>query len=191
MFEKKCHSYCCKSQYKQKFYNILNKNIIVFELESIYEETQLKNLTITLEKSLLYYNAKKIINCPLCRGKNFEVKKYTYSLPKIFIFVMNKGKNAKFNCKIKINKELEMNKYYTQVDMKYADVHTKYDFICVTFVNDWKTDYRHVGHIIAFCKNYNDKNFYDTKVIEADINEIDGLKNIPYILFYEKRLKNI
>ena len=150
----------------------------------------LNNLVISIEDCLLNYKYKKIINCPFCHCKKFEIIKSICTLPKIFIFVMNRGKNAKFNCKIKIKKELDMSKYYNPIDVKYKEDNTIYDLICSTFVDDWCRGYKHEGHTIALCKNYNNGNYYifnDTQVSETNINEIYDYNNIPYILFYERR----
>lgn len=190
LLEQRCRNYYCQGQYKKSVYNIQNENIIIFELENVYKEMNLNNLVISIEDCLLNYKYKKIINCPFCHCKKFEIIKSICTLPKIFIFVMNRGKNAKFNCKIKIKKELDMSKYYNPIDVKYKEDNTIYDLICSTFVDDWCRGYKHEGHTIALCKNYNNGNYYifnDTQVSETNINEIYDYNNIPYILFYERR----
>ena len=185
--EHKCHNYKCKNIYSQSFYNVQNQNIIIFELASIYQKRNKPNKIISLDECIFYYFKEEFINCPFCRYKNLEKKKSICLLPNIFIFVMNRGKNANFDCKIKFAKEIDLNNYYTPLDAKLKGINTKYTLIGTTLVYDWYKGFSHGGHTIACCKTFNNGQYYlfnDSKAKPFDINKI--YDETPYILFYEK-----
>jgi ubiquitin C-terminal hydrolase len=113
------------------------------------------------------------------------MKKSICSLPEILIFVMSRGKNANFKCKINFPIEIDMSDFYEPINTKYRTYNTKYDLICATLAIDW---YKGSGHTFAFCKTYKNNEYYlfnDSRVWKTDFSKIKD--KIPYILFYEKR----
>ena len=81
-----------------------------------------------------------------------------------------------------------MGKYYIPINNVYKEKDTKYDLIGATFIYDYYRGYGHEGHTVAFCKTYNNGNYFkfnDKYATESNLKEING--KIPYILFYERR----
>ena len=190
-FEQTCKKNC-KSFYKT-YYEIESENIFVFELKNIYEIIPRKRKNsipeISLEECLQYYKMEKKMECPYCKSNDLNIKKVICSLPKIFIFVLSRGHNIEFNCKIKFTNEINMESYYEPINKK--ETNTKYKLICATFAIDW--NYKGNGHTIAFCKTYkknkynNDNEYYIFNDSTASRCDMDIIKNkIPYLLFYEK-----
>lgn len=113
------------------------------------------------------------------------MKKYICSLPEIFVFVMSRGRNAKFKCKINFTKEIDMNNFYYPIDNSYRTYDTKYELIGATLAIDWSKGF---GHTIAFCKTYKNNDYYifnDSRAWKVDFSKIKD--DIPYILFYQKK----
>ena len=189
-FEQTCKKNC-KSFYKT-YYEIESENIFVFELKNIYESIYQKRKNplpeISLEECLQYYKKEKTIECPYCKTNTLKIKKVICSLPKIFIFVLSRGHNIEFNCKIKFKNRIDMKSYYEPINR--SDTNTEYKLIGATFAIDW--NYKGDGHTIAFCKTYkknkyNDNEYYifnDSNAYSCNINIINN--RIPYLLFYEK-----
>ena len=188
LIEHRCKNYNCKNIYSKSFYNIQDQNIIIFELETIYKKMDKYANQILLDECIFYYFEDEIINCAFCNTKRLEIKKSICSLPKIFIFVMSRGKNAQFDCKIKFTQEIDMKNYYTPIDEKQRAKNTKYNLICATLVYDWYRGYAHGGHTIAFCKTSRNGQYYifnDSRAYPYNINKI--YDETPYILFYERK----
>lgn len=186
--EHKCKNSKCKNIYSKSFYNVQDQNIIIFELQTIYKKMKKSTKQISLDECIFFYFKNEIINCPFCKTENLEIKKSICSLPNIFIFVMNRGKNAKFDCKIKFTEEIEMKDYYTPIDEKQKKKITEYNLICTTLVYDWYRGYYHNGHTVAFCKTFKNGQYYifnDSKAKQSDLNKI--YDEMPYILFYERK----
>ena len=185
-----CENSCPK--FKKKFFNIESDNILIFELEKIYnsihkKDKYIKNPEISLEECLNHYKWNEKIECPYCKDYTLIIKKTICSLPKIFIFVLSRGHNIKFDCKINFNENLDMNKYFDPINEQKKGNNT-YKLIGATFAYDWTKGYRHSGHTVAFCKSYNGNNNYyifnDSRAIKSSISEIRN--KTPYLLFYEK-----
>ena len=188
LYEQICEKKTKKCQYSTLTFDIQSDNIIIFELEKIYKNINKRCSSypqISIEECLENYNKTEKINCPFCNTKTLAIKKSICSLPKIFIFVMSRGPNAKFKCKINFNKEIDMGKYYHPTDDKYKTYQTTYNLIGATFAIDW---YKGSGHTVAFCKTYKNEEYYifnDSTARKTEISEIYG--RIPYILFYERK----
>ena len=190
ILEQKCINKKCENIFSNTYYSIQNENILIFELENISKERNIKSNKISLDDCLSHYIRKKTINCPFCNTKSLEIKKNICSLPKIFIFIMSRGKYCKFECVIDIKKEIviEMGKYYTPAAEKYKIKRAEYDLICCTFVYDWIKGYDHAGHTVAFCKIDKEGSYYifnDSRSFPSSLKDLDG--KVPYILFYERR----
>jgi ubiquitin carboxyl-terminal hydrolase 2/21 len=192
LYEQECESkYNC--DYNILSFDIQSDNIIVFELEKIYNKLKKRTSSypyISLEDCLKNYNKEEIINCPFCKTKSLKMKKSICTLPNIFVFVMSRGKNAQFKCKIKFEKEIDvnhMNYFYQPISNQFKTYNTKYELIGATFAFDW---YKGNGHTVAFCKTYRNEEYYvfnDSSSRKTDISEIKD--KTPYILFYKRKNK--
>jgi len=187
LYEQICESKI-NCEYSNLYYDIQSDNIIIFELEKIYNKIHkgnTSNFSISIEECLENYSKEERIKCPFCNTNTLKLKKMICSLPQIFIFVMSRGKDAKFKCKINFKKEIEMGKFYNPVSEKYRSYNTKYELIGATLAFDW---YKGSGHTIAFCKTYKNNEYYifnDSKAWKSDFSKIKD--NIPYILFYGRK----
>ena len=77
-----------------------------------------------------------------------------------------------------------MNDYFDSINNEDF-TNTEYKLIGATFAYDWR--FEGTGHTVAFCKTYEDNNYYvfnDSTARKTQINEIYG--KLPYILFYER-----
>ena len=188
--EQTCSKIC--KNFFQTYYEIESENIYIFELKNIYKSISQKRKNtipeISLEECLQYYKKEKTIKCPYCKLNTLKIKKVICSLPKIFIFVLSRGHNIEFNCKIKFQDSIDMKSYYEPINK--SDTNTKYKLICATFAIDW--NYKGDGHTIAFCKTYkknkyNENEYYIFNDSNAYRSNMDIINNkIPYLLFYEK-----
>ena len=192
--EQKCNFNCQK--YSETFYTVETDNIIIFELEKIYRDICRKNPNhyrkypkISLEECLNHYISEEKIKCPCCNTNTLLIRKSFCELPKIFIFVLSRGINAKFDCKINFKSKIDMKSYYKPINKINKD-NIIYELIGATFAYDW---YKGTGHTVAFCKSFKTyaKNslyyvFNDSQVRLTDINEIEG--KTPYLLFYERKI---
>lgn len=179
-FEQKCASANCK-KYSKSYYTIESDNIVMLELETLFARD---NINISVEDILKSYTSPKKIECPCCRKKSLYMTNKFCVLPKILILVLSRGYHNKFKCRIKFKETLDMSNYYSPInDEDYTD--TEYKLIGATFAYDWS--YEGTGHTVAFCKTYENNNYYvfnDSNARKTQINEIYG--KLPYILFYER-----
>lgn len=179
-FEQKCASANCK-KYSKSYYTIESDNIVMLELETLFARD---NINISVEDILKSYTSPKKIECPCCRKKSLYMTNKFCVLPKILILVLSRGYHNKFKCRIKFNETLDMSNYYSPIhDEDYTD--TEYKLIGATFAYDWS--YEGTGHTVAFCKTYENNNYYvfnDSNARKTQIKEIYG--KLPYILFYER-----
>lgn len=194
LYEQKCSVNCQK--YFQPLYTVETDNIIIFELEKIYRDIHKENSNyyrgyrqISLEECLNHYISEEKIKCPCCGTSTLKIRKSFCKLPKIFIFVLSRGINAKFECKINFKKQIDMKNYYNPINKKNNE-NIIYDLIGATFAYDW---YKGFGHTVGFCKSYKKygKNslyyvFNDSQPRLTDISEIEG--KTPYLLFYERNI---
>ena len=182
-FFMKCEQQCsqkCQKYYKP-YYTIETDNIIILDLETLFPRD---NIKISVEDALKSYTSYKKIECRYCKKKSLYIKYKFCTLPKILILVLSRGYHNKFKCKIDFKETLDMNDYYESVDSENY-INTKYNLIGATFAFDW--NYEGTGHTVAFCKAYQNNNYYvfnDRSVRKTNINEIYG--KMPYLLFYER-----
>ena len=208
-YEHKCTKNC--KIYNQKYYTMESDNIIIFELEKIYKDINSRSNNrsygsygsygnygsygeepeISLEECLKHYSKTEIIECPYCKTRTLNIKKTICTLPKIIIFVLRRGLNIKFDCKILYKSELDMKDFYEEIPGLFNGINTKYQLCCATFAYDWTKGTIHTGHTVAFCKTYKGKEnkpqyyiFNDSRPIKSDIDEIEN--KTPYLLFYER-----
>ena len=188
-FEQKCLNKCEK--FSETLYQIDSDNIMVFQLEKIYNRKQSnrgnRDPIISLEDCLKYYSLPEDINCPICKQKSFKIRKVICTLPKILIFVLSRGHKVKFNCKIEYSNDIDMKNYYEPIENSNIN-NTKYKLFAATFAIDW--DYKANAHTIALCRSYkqtqNHNQYYLFNDREAKRVKINEIKNTPYLLFYEQ-----
>jgi ubiquitin C-terminal hydrolase len=170
----------CK-KFSKPYYTIETDNILILELETLFKDD---NINISVEDILKSYTSPKKMECPDCKKKTLYMQNKFCVLPKILILVLSRGYHNKFKCKIKFDKTLDMNDYYESIDNEDYN-NTVYSLIGATFAYDWS--YEGTGHTVAFCKTYQDDNYYvfnDRTTRKTKINEIYG--KLPYLLFYER-----
>lgn len=170
----------CK-KYPKSFYTIETDNILLLELETLFPRD---NIKISVEEILKSYTSFKKIECPYCEKKSLYIRNKFCTLPKILILVLSRGYHNKFKCEIKFGATLDMYDYYEPVNFEYK-MNTKYNLIGATFAYDWS--YEGTGHTVAFCRTYQDNNYFvfnDRNARKSSINEIYG--KLPYLLFYER-----
>lgn len=188
VIEHKCNNNKCHNIYSKRFYNVQEQNIIIFELENIFKRRNKPSKQISIDECIFYYFEKEIIDCPFCKALKLEIKRSICALPNIFIFVMSRGKNAKYDCQIKFKKEIDLQNWYIPIDEKLKGKNTKYNLICATLVYDWYKGFAHGGHTVAICKNFGNDQYYifnDSTVKLSDLNRV--YDQTPYILFYERK----
>ena len=86
-----------------------------------------------------------------------------------------------------------MGKYYIPINNVYKEKDTKYDLIGATFVYDYYRGYGHEGHTVAFCKTYNNGNYFkfnDKYATESNLKEIMG-KFLIYYFMKEEKINNL
>ena len=195
LYEQQCRLDC--KNYFKTLYSVETENIIIFELEKIYNDIHKNNYSyqryISVQECLEHYISKEIIDCPFCKMKSLKIRKSFCKLPKIFIFVLSRGLNAQFDCNIIFKNQLDMKPYYEPINGQYKDNNTNYELIGATFAYDWS--HRGDGHTVAFCRSYKSNGNYpqyyvfnDSSTRKTDIKEING--KIPYLLFYAKKNLN-
>ena len=179
--EQKCGKNCQK--YNNSFYTIETDNILLLDLDALFPHD---NISISVEDILKSYTSFKKIDCPYCKKKSLYIRNKFCSLPKILVLVLSRGYHNRFKCEIKFTETLDMADYYEPVN-KNDNVNTEYNLIGATFAYDWS--YEGTGHTVAFCKTYQDDNYYifnDRTCRKSKISEING--KMPYLLFYERNI---
>jgi ubiquitin C-terminal hydrolase len=179
-YKQHCKKKCKK--YSKPFYTLETDNIVLLELENLFP---CSNSKFSVEDCLkMYTSTKKPIECPFCQEKSLYIQNIFCILPKILILVFSRGYHNKFKCQIKFNETLDMEDYYEAIN-EDENISTKYNLIGATFAYDW--NYEGTGHTVAFCKTYQQGNYYvfnDRSTRKSNINEING--KLPYLLFYER-----
>lgn len=181
-YEQQCGSGVNCQKFSKPFYTIETDNIVIFDLETLFAHD---NISISVEDILKSYTSPKKIECPCCKKKSLYIKCKFCILPKILIFVLSRGYHNKFQCNIKFDETLDMNDYYEAIKNENY-INTEYNLIGATFAYDWS--YEGTGHTVAFCKTYQNNNYYvfnDRSARKSKIDKIYG--QLPYLLFYERK----
>lgn len=174
-------SKCIK--FSNPYYTIETDNILILDLETLFVHD---NINISVKDILKSYTSPKKLECPYCKTKSLYMQNKFCVLPKILILVLSRGYHNKFKCHIKFDETLDMNEYYESIDNE-DDYSNVYSLIGATFAYDWS--YEGTGHTVAFCKTYQNGNYYvfnDSTARKTQINEIYG--KLPYLLFYEREI---
>ena len=121
--------------------------------------------------------------CQKCRNTGMSLyKESIYYFPNYLIIILNRGKGNIFNCKVDIPKEFTPSIYVEK------DKNCKFTLIGVV---SHFGESNMGGHFIAFCRHSIDgkwRCYNDSTVTESQNDFLE--KGVPYILFYQKNLKD-
>ena len=182
-------------------YSFQTFNLLIFQLKKV-KETKLKELgkyytklnifdAFNVEKRVEVLKGENMIYCNECNClREGRHQQKIYSLPKIVIIVLNRGKNNQ-----DFNEEFE---FYLDLNLTGQDIiinqqsYHKY-YLCgvITHLGESSSS----GHFIAYCRDgpkseffcYNDASVSPANkedVIKTKISNKDYEKKTPYILFY-------
>ena len=151
----------------------INKNITRYlKLETCFKEIQKEELL----------NGSNQMYCNQCQNlRDMRQKIEIYKAPKVFILILDRGKDNVFECDVNIPKKLDISEYVIDKDSP--------------MIFDLKGIISHFGessiegHFTAFCKHF-DYNWYqynDAMVKSIDENNI--FQGTPYILFYQEDIE--
>jgi len=198
--------YCKKlfSRQGQNFqiaYNYEIFNFLIFPLEKVKDFRNNKNCdnsniqintnnSVTLNECFLYnQRTKKFkednrIFCIICNQfSDFEVTKRICFSPNIFILILDRGKDNKYDIKLDFTETLDLTQFIAVKDHPNMIYNLKG---IITYYGQSGPN----AHFIAFCKSPINNKWY--KYDDAFVNPVvDVQKEIinfgtPYILFYEK-----
>jgi ubiquitin C-terminal hydrolase len=191
----------CKTCQKIKF-SFQTFNLLIFQLKNIKEFNQ-KTLNNNNNYKINIYDAfdcdkkeetldgENMIYCNSCKGLNPGIhQQIIYSLPKVLIIILNRGKNNQdFNEEFIFPKELDLSiENYVILN----NSNTQFYLQCViTHLGESSAG----GHFIAYCRNGPNEQFLcynDAVVSKATIEDAMGSKisenvyekRTPYILIY-------
>ena len=141
-----------------------------------------KNPDIDLYECFEYYSRtdNNEMYCNVCNKKcNLSFSNSLYSGPNYLIIILNRGKGASYECRVKFPKQLNLFNFITTKDLfPYYEL---YAVIC--HLGPSSID----GHFVAYCKNRIDNKWYlynDDKVSICN-NTQQYNDGMPYILFYK------
>jgi len=162
--------------------NIQVYNILFFPLEEIrkyknYTDNNVKIIDCFEYHTKIDYNQEFYCNsCGQNCGSISQTK--LINVPHTLIFNLNRGKGLEYNVNILFDEYLNLNKYINDENSPYY--YELIGVICHFGSNDMG------GHFIAFCKNYNNCEWYkynDQIVTKCLFNEVKQ-SGLPYVLFY-------
>ena len=182
-------------------YSFQTFNLLIFELKKV-KEARIKDLgqyyttlnifdAFNVEKREEILEGENMIYCNNCnclrKGKH---QQNIYSLPKILIIVLNRGKNnVDFNDEFAFPLDLDLTGQ--DIVINQQSFHKFYLCGVITHLGESSAS----GHFIAYCRDgpsseffcYNDASVNPVKdedVIKVKISRKDNEKKTPYILFY-------
>jgi len=162
--------------------NIQVYNILFFPLEEIrkyknYTDNNVKIIDCFEYHTKIDYNQEFYCNsCGQNCGSISQTK--LINVPHTLIINLNRGKGLEYNVNIIFDEYLNLNKYINDENSPYY--YELIGVICHFGSNDMG------GHFIAFCKNYNNCEWYkynDQMVTKCLFNEVKQ-SGLPYVLFY-------
>jgi len=193
----KCND-CCQIKYSFQTFNYL-----IIKLKNVKEYTQKINYNNNKYKINIYdafdYDKKEEIldgenmnYCYRCKGlRSFTYQKILYSLPKVLIIILDRGKNNRgFKEEFIFPKELDLSIENYVIIKNY--INTKFYLqSIITHLGESVVG----GHFITYCRNgpneeflcYNDNFVSKATINEAMSSNIFGNENerrTPYILVY-------
>jgi len=172
----KVNQYCFNTG-KRNYFNIFqNSNV---------------NPDINIHECFEYYSIIETMNgdnqmyCNFCkRNMDSLYRSVLYSLPKILIINLNRGRGATYQCNVNFTEELDLFNYISNKSGNY--LYELYAIICHIGPNSMS------GHFVAYCKNRMDKNWYlyNDGIVTKCKNYFEYRGKMPYILFYKVKENN-
>ena len=131
--------------------------------------------------------AKNKIFCKICQKKaNYTICTKICSFPEILTIILNRGHNLEFDVEFQIHYIIDnLDKYMIKLDGNKEYQNLAYELIGIV-IHTGESGKN--GHFFTYCKSPVDRQWYsynDTKV-EFLKDPIEGIKGIPYLLFYQK-----
>ena len=162
--------------------NIQVYNILFFPLEEIRRYKNYNHNNVKIIDCFEYYTKIDFypnFYCNSCKQNYTSTSKsMLINSPHTLIVNLNRGKGLEFNVNITFDEYLNLNKYIN--DEKSPYIYELIGVICHFGSNDMG------GHFIAFCKNYNNCEWYkynDQIVTKCYFSEVKK-SGLPYVLFY-------
>jgi len=162
--------------------NIQIYNILFFPLEEIRKYKNYNYNNVKIIDCFEYYSKidfNQNFYCNYCNqncSSNSQAK--FVNVPHTLIVNLNRGKGLEYNVNIEFDEYLNLNKYIIDENSPYY--YELIGVICHFGSNDMG------GHFVAFCKNYNNCEWYkynDQMVTKCLFNEVRQ-SGLPYVLFY-------
>ena len=162
--------------------NIQIYNILFFPLEEIRKYKNYNYSNVKIIDCFEYYSKMDFnqnFYCNYCNqncSSNTQTK--LVNAPHTLIVNLNRGKGLEYNVNIEFDEYLNLNKYIIDENSPYY--YELIGVICHFGSNDMG------GHFVAFCKNYNNCEWYkynDQMVTKCLFNEVRQ-SGLPYVLFY-------
>ena len=163
-------------------HNVQTFNILFFPLEEVRKFKNYNHNNVSILDCFEYYEKTDTypsFYCNDCKQNYFAYSqtKLVYT-PKTLILNLNRGKGIEFNVNILFEEYLNIKKYIFDNNSQYYYELT--GVICHYGSNDMG------GHFIAYCKNYNNCQWYkynDQMVTKCFFKDVIG-SGMPYVLFY-------
>ena len=162
--------------------NIQIYNILFFPLEEIRKYKNYNDNNVKIMDCFEYYTKidfSQDFYCNYC-NQNYSSNSQTkfVNAPHTLIVNLNRGKGLEYNVNIVFDEYLNLNKYIIDENSPYY--YELIGVICHFGSNDMG------GHFIAFCKNYNNCEWYkfnDQIVTKCPFSEVKQ-SGLSYVLFY-------
>ena len=187
---------CCDKCKKTK-YTFQSFNIKIYNLKTVSERNPYKKKidlfdAIISDQKKEHFQGDNLVYCDICEELNSAIYQQSiFSLPKVFIINLNRGKNKKdYEGEFEYPLIADFSKY---VENKNNYLGNKYYLSGV--ITHWGES-GCTGHFVAYCRNNENDNFIcynDDLVYIADTDDVLGKKKLdknndysvtPYILFY-------
>jgi ubiquitin C-terminal hydrolase len=130
------------------------------------------------EISDVKFTGENEVFCNKCNKKSSSVSRYKiFSSPHILIIILDRGKGNKFECDVKFEETLNIQKY---VESNLCPL--KYNLIgVISHFGESSMS----GHFIAECKHFDGKWYtFNDSIVSGPYNSAKG-NGTPYILFYQ------
>ena len=169
----KVNQYCFHTGKRNNFNFIQNNNV---------------NPDIDIYECFEYYGNIDIMsgdNQMYCNFCNRNMDSYycsvLYSLPKILIINLNRGRGAAYQCNVNFTEHLDLFNYISNKSGKY--LYELYAIICHIGPSSSS------GHFVAYCKNRMDKMWYlyNDGLVSKCKSYYEYKGKMPYILFYRAK----
>jgi len=151
----------------------INKNMTrKLKLETCFRENQKEELL----------NGSNQMYCNHCKKVcDMRQKIEIYRAPKVFILILDRGKDNVFECDVNIPYKLDISDYVIDKDSP-----KKFDLKgIISHFGESSME----GHFTAFCKHFDDTWRQYNDAIVRNISDKDIFQGTPYILFYQQDIE--